>query len=196
MTGRRVDSYANGRLSGLVERWRLSHAARHLQQGASVLDLGCGTGDLVRHLPHDTEYVGVDTLESRVALARVRFPDKSFVVCDIEQADPLSGWQFDAVALLAVLEHMADPVATLALASRHLSPQGRIVVTTPAPQGHRVHNLGARLGLLSRRAAEEHQALLGRGELEAIGRAAGLRISRYERFMLGVNQLACYSLGE
>ena len=53
-------------------------------QGTTVLDVGCGTGDLVQFLANKDikDYVGIDIFEPAVAKAREKFPDAKFIVKD------------------------------------------------------------------------------------------------------------------
>ena len=50
--------------------------------------------------------------------------------------------------------------------------------------------LGARVGLFSRHASEEHEQLLDRTRLESLAEKAGLNLVHYRRVLLGANQLA------
>ena len=47
--------------------------------------------------------------------------------------------------------------------------------------------------VLSSHAHDEHESLLGREALADAGRAAGLALVVYRRFLLGMNQLAVFS---
>ncbi len=55
-----------------------------------------------------------------------------------------------------------------------------------------VHDIGAKLGLFSSHANEEHQDLLNRKRLVQVGLEAGLALTVYVPFLLGGNQLAVY----
>ncbi|MDX1710521.1 MAG: class I SAM-dependent methyltransferase [Rhodovibrionaceae bacterium] len=57
---------------------RMATIAAYLRHyGArSVLDIGCGSGPLLPHLPPDMAYVGIDISETAVAEAKRRFGDR------------------------------------------------------------------------------------------------------------------------
>ena len=95
--------------------------------------------------------------------------------------------------LLALLEHLASPVRALVRARSLLAPGGRIVVTTPHPAGRLPLDWGARFGLLSPHAHDEHEDLMSRAALEGLGLEAGLRVSDYKRFLFGMNQLVVFA---
>lgn len=71
-------------------------------QGLSLLDVGCGLGDLAGFLDDHqvtVDYTGLDVLDEMVTLARQSHPLKRFVVGDLfeEGSDPLPGESFDVV---------------------------------------------------------------------------------------------------
>lgn len=53
-------------------------------KGSNILDVGCGTGDLVKFLSDKEikDYVGVDVFEPAIEKAKDRFPDKKFIAGD------------------------------------------------------------------------------------------------------------------
>lgn len=68
--------------------------------GASLLDIGCGLGDLWAFLNErgiDVDYTGVDILEKMVLAARDRHTDARFIRADVFGADPFGGRTFDVV---------------------------------------------------------------------------------------------------
>ncbi len=181
----------SGLLSLTVKRRRIRRAVRHLRAGDRVLDLGSGLGELVESLPPDVAYLGVERDPHMVEHCRRRFPGLTFLRGDILK-DPLPAGPWDAILLLAVLEHVPDPAALLAKAAALLATGGRIVVTTPHPRGQRILELLARLRLLSSFADDEHETLLDRGALEAAGAEAGLELAGYATFLAGLNQCAVF----
>jgi 2-polyprenyl-3-methyl-5-hydroxy-6-metoxy-1,4-benzoquinol methylase len=183
--------YMGGRLSGFLETRRLRQAAGYIQRGSRVLDIACNEGRLLEFLPEDIVYLGIDISKTAIETARLRYPDQRFMTADLSDGFP-AGFdeQFDAIVMLAFLEHIPQPGEFLGNAARFLRPDGKIIITTPAPWGRTIHDVGARLGLFSREAAEEHQSFLGKTELRQLAQAAGLRLVHYQRFLYGFNQIA------
>jgi len=132
-----------------VSRW-----ARSLPAGASVLDLGCGSGLPVSRilLEAGLRVHGIDASPTLVAAFRARFPD-SPVVCEAVEDSTFFHRTFDAIVawglwFLLPAEAQRDLIRRVAPV---LVPGGRLLFTAPArPQtwhdamtGERSESLGA-----------------------------------------------------
>ena len=187
----------DGRFTPRVKKARLAAALAAVPPEARVLDIGCGLTDLAGRLP---SYVGCDRNPVILGENRRRFPGVVFLEWDVGVAEPpeslVGSGPFDAVLMLALLEHLADPAAALRRGAFLLAPGGRLVVTTPHPLGRWPLEIGAALGWLSTHAAGEHETLLGRRDLEAAGKQADLELREYRRFLFGLNQLVVFERDE
>lgn len=176
----------NGKLSPYLREKRFRAAERYLAQGR-VLDIGCGIGLLTRYVSAD-RYLGVDLDRGSVEQARREHPAYRFLTLD-EFANHDPAEQFDSIVGLAVIEHVPDPKAWLAEMKRRLAPGGRMVLTTPHPNLEWAHAFGARLGLFSRAASEEHNVLIDQKLMKRFAGDTGLRVAEFKRFLYGANQL-------
>jgi len=102
---------------------------RHFDAGATLLDVGCGSGWLGDHFEH---YTGIDGSAEAVAAAGRR--GREIVRGDVDEPLPFADASFDGVVLKDLLEHVADPVAVVAEARRVLRPGGRVFASSPDAQ--------------------------------------------------------------
>lgn len=132
------DIAARPSLPAALERrfifWRLARAARPLKRlcrpGARVLDVGCGTGDMVEVLQSlGYQGFGVEVAERAASSARERFGSR--IVGGTLQDAPWSESSFDAATLFHVLEHLGDPRRTLDHLTRLVRPGGAILIEVP-----------------------------------------------------------------
>jgi SAM-dependent methyltransferase len=117
-----------------VGRWSRLVAVRFLDwldvpDGASWLDVGCGTGALTEAIVERTSpsaVLGVDPSERFVSYARERVPDPAeFAIGGAEQL-PVEDRSFDAVVSGLVLNFVPDPARGLAEMVRAAKPGGLV----------------------------------------------------------------------
>ena len=129
-------AYAGGEWDRLFDVTELAHYSiivgyfAALRPGGSVLDVGCGSGVLHRHLARVgyRRYVGVDGSEEALAAARQEAGDNARFVCG--SADRYAPDEpFDAVVFNEILYYLDDPVGTVQRYARHLNPEGIVLIS-------------------------------------------------------------------
>lgn len=111
-----------------AERHEFGLAAKHVQSGAEVLDVGCGYGEFARWL-NNAVYAGIDLSFSE------------------EDAEPLPSWaiirrqsladhlkegrNYDVVSAFQVLEHVENPLGFLKQMREAVKPDGKVIVAVP-----------------------------------------------------------------
>ena len=127
------------------EAWRALAARRILEPGpARVLDLCCGTGDLINHIarraPQGTELAALDYSAGMLELAQRKLAGRAvrFVEGDAS-AMPLADEEFDAVGTAFAFRNLTwkNPLRDAALGEvlRVLRPAGRfVIVETSQPR--------------------------------------------------------------
>src|SRR5688572_26779089 len=88
--------------------------------GARLLDVGCGAGNMIHHLSRYGRVKGVDIDARPVKKAQERGYDVEQF--DATQPMPFEAGSFEAVTALDVIEHNEDDMAILADAYRVLKP--------------------------------------------------------------------------
>lgn len=132
------DTYIHGHHDSVLRshRWRTAensagYLLAQLQQGQTLLDIGCGPGtitlDLAR-LVEPGQTVGIDRVgqplvDARQAAADQGVTNVAFTVGDAYQLD-FPANTFDVVHAHQVLQHLTDPVAALKEMARVCRPGG------------------------------------------------------------------------
>ena len=117
-----------------ADRFRDTFVDEVLRPGPNdrVIDIGCGTADILEHLP-ELDYVGFDHSQRYIDSARARHPDRGrFHWVDAGRFQPATRDRTLAMAI-GVLHHLDDDTATdvFSLAGASLVPGGRFVSIDP-----------------------------------------------------------------
>lgn len=103
--------------------------------GKALLDIGCGTGALVRALAaRGARATGVDPSAEAIAAARANAPEAAFQVASAEHL-PFADASFDGAIFLNALHHIPEMTEALREAGRVVRPGGRVVVVEPLAAG-------------------------------------------------------------
>ncbi len=97
-------------------------------RGGTFVDVGCGRGDLERHLGGRFDrYVGLDAVRYDALPGAIEFR-----AIDLDAPDwSVGDLQGDVVAAVETIEHLENPWAFVRALARLARPGGWVVVTTP-----------------------------------------------------------------
>jgi arsenite methyltransferase len=161
-----------------------------LKPGEHVLDIGTGTGRLAELAAQlvgpDGHVVGIDPLESRIEIARLR--QSANLSFDTGRAEDLSRFAeatFDVVYLNSVFHWVADKTSVIEESYRVLRPGGRIGLTVQDPTAPHESRVLLRLaiaqaGLDTQRLHSHGVHAVTDGELGELFKTAGFIAYRSE----------------
>ncbi len=146
-----------GPLDRILTMWRSAQARNLLYSIASrnrILDIGCGSYPYFLKTIDFKEKFGLD----QHAVNEV--PGVTLRVHDFEEASlPFDDNHFDAVTMLAVIEHLTELTAIKVLTEikRVLKTNGVLVITTPSAGADQLLRLLAALRIISREEINDHK---------------------------------------
>jgi SAM-dependent methyltransferase len=145
------------------------------ERAARILEIGCGTGNVLRALEEafpEGDVCGMDLFEEGLRYARRRVKRASIVKAD---ATKLTGENesYDVIGMFDVLEHLPDDADVLSRVVPLLKPGAACVVTVPAHMA-----LWSYFDELS-----DHQRRYSAGSLRAVLSGAGLEVEYLTEYM-------------
>jgi SAM-dependent methyltransferase len=117
-----------------------------LPKGARVLDVGAGSGDVLKLLSNEFQVEGIEPSTYLADRIRARV-DCPLFVGPFEDFHPEH--RFDAVLFVDIIEHAADPRVLLEKAYSVLRPGGLVFIST-LDSGSLLYRLGPLVGKLAR----------------------------------------------
>ena len=170
------------KIGRVLMRWRIKTALPHVR--GYLLDIGCGTNQLVRTYREKLKGsgLGVDVYG---------WEGVDLVVKDSSKL-PFASESADTVAMLAVVNHIPDREQVLLEIRRVLRPKGRLIMTMIPPGISRVWHILRRPWDADQkeRGMKEGEVFgLSRQEVRHFLTGAGFDIVLEKKFMLGVNCL-------
>jgi 2-polyprenyl-3-methyl-5-hydroxy-6-metoxy-1,4-benzoquinol methylase len=169
----------------LIQMWRMQVAARWIPKGSRVLDIGCHQGEFLSWLGDKiTPSVGLDPLYKENATAKKhQFFNQTF-----QEDLPFEEKSFDAVVLLATIEHIQEKSIIAREAARLLHRGGRVIITVPSLMVDRILEILILLRIVDGMSLEEHHGFLP-NELPDIFIPEGFSLRKKQKFQFGLNNL-------
>jgi SAM-dependent methyltransferase len=174
----------------LIQRWRMTAAAPWIQEGSRILDIGCHQGEFIKMLGQKiAPSVGLDPLYQ----GKTEDGGHRFLRQEFRPGMPFEDGSFDAVVLLATIEHMQEKSAIAKESGRLLKKDGRVVITVPSLLVDKILSILLWLGLVDGMSLEEHHGF-SPDELQAIFLPEGFRLKKKQKFQFGLNNLYIFEL--
>ncbi|GAV20305.1 bifunctional 3-demethylubiquinone-9 3-methyltransferase/ 2-octaprenyl-6-hydroxy phenol methylase [Mariprofundus micogutta] len=104
------------------------------KKGLRILDIGCGTAEILEFLPEDIHYVGFDASMQYIEQARQRFGNRGEFFSELVNSAHLNHLgKFDVVLAFGVLHHLDDPETAMLfdLAVEALDHNGSVITVDP-----------------------------------------------------------------
>lgn len=116
----------------LIEKMRVRAVLQAVQDPVhgSILEVGCGAGNVMEHLRNAKRF-GVDLSFRMVARSRERLKNRIAVLQADGQRLPFASSIFDGILCTEVLEHVENPDLILSEIHRVAKPQARIALSIP-----------------------------------------------------------------
>ena len=140
-------------ITGLLQEWNPN----------SVIDLGCGGGNLLVEVAAsgaNSELVGLDLSKPQIERNRATMENIEWGVTDLTAPDSLPETfcgRFDVVISSEVIEHVSDALGLLKTAYRVAVPGGRLVLST---QTGKIHETQRHVGHVRHFSTDDITALL------------------------------------
>ncbi len=142
-----ADDYDAGKeRQGYYYEYLIRIYKERIPPGASVVDVGCGTGAILEALK-PARGLGLDLSPRMVELARSKHPGLEFRAEDIAKPAGVADPPYDYVLLSDVVEHLPDVDAALEGLKAYGGPKTRYVATCINPLWAPVMHLAEALGL-------------------------------------------------
>ena len=168
----------------VLQDWRARVARRWIPPQDRVLDIGCHQGEFLRQLGDGIgPSLGLDPLAVPEENARFRLLAEPF-----REPLPLGDASFDAVVMLATLEHIRDKEPLARECFRLLRPGGRVIITVPSSGVDRIVDLLVRVRLADGMSLDEHHGF-DPVDTPAIMARHGFLLEHRGQFQCGLNHL-------
>jgi len=174
-------------VENIIHSLRYRTVRKYLTSCETLVDLGCGATFrfLKRHGGIAKQCWGLDVTVADKQIGHIRLRHHN-----ITKRLPFKDNSVDLMTCLAVMEHIEDPIPILGECYRVLSPDGRLIVTTPSQAGMMVHEALRRMRLVQDVEKDEHKDFAMSAEkLANWATKAGFQVQEAKTFEIGLNIL-------
>lgn len=174
------------RIDRLLQNWRIQQAARLLPDNSRLIDIGAYHGETFTALGDRlSEGFGIEPLLD----SRIETPSYVIEPGYFPTVRP-SGGNWDAITMLAVLEHIPDGEQGVIADACYdlLRPGGRVIITVPAHAVDHILSVLKFLRLIDGMSLEEHHGFIPTDTLKIFA-GPRFRLVQHSRFQLGLNHL-------
>ena len=112
--------------------YRLLLSQVELKQGAAVLDVGCGTGAILRNMADvcPINGYGIDMSENMIEEAKRKCPEMNIQISRCEET-PFADNTFDVITVCMAYHHFSDKAGFAKEAARIIKPGGCLYIADP-----------------------------------------------------------------
>jgi ubiquinone/menaquinone biosynthesis C-methylase UbiE len=114
-----------------AERWLFMRELKQYRPAGTLLDIGCGPGNLLREISNsypEMQLVGLDISPEMIVLAEKRLPRSVKLVCADAARTPLQDDSIDFIISSGALHHWQDAGQVFSEVQRVLAPGGRFLL--------------------------------------------------------------------
>jgi SAM-dependent methyltransferase len=117
-------------------------------EGGRVLELGCGTGQLLNSL-NPSYGVGVDLSANMISIAQKKYPNLEFIQGDLEEKKLISSLKgpFDLIILSDTIGYLDDCEEAFASFHSLCTPDTRLIISYHSWRWQPILSLGEKMGL-------------------------------------------------
>jgi SAM-dependent methyltransferase len=171
---RHARAWAAARGTKLRERGWIERFAAILDPGATVLDIGCGSGEpIASYLAGKGHHVtGIDSSPEMIALFRANLPGEAAEVADMRSLSP--GSEFGGLIAWDSFFHLAPDEQRLMfpLFRDHALPGAPLLLTSGPASGERIGTLEGEPLYHASLDPSEYRLLLGRNGFDVVAHVA------------------------
>lgn len=159
-----------------------------IPEGSTVLELGCGTGDLLNAVK-PAKGIGVDFSKSMVEIAQTKYPNLEFLMADAITFKP--GTEIDYIIVSDLITSLWDIQAFFRNIRTYVTPRTKIVISSYNYIWEPTLKMGEKLGL---KAKQPLQNWLSIKDIENVLYLENFEIIKVERKLLFPKYIPLFNL--